>query len=179
MIDETKIRRAGVLGALVLCTVMWAACSGGRAATDTTGDDTERPTYTLADFEDFDPTPYVDEPIIRTATVEHDVPRELMQGQAGAGVEQLVQGYRIQIQQSLNKEEAFQAEADVLAWWASLPQEERPVSDLSVYVTYHQPYYRVRVGDFTDREAADRLLALIKQRFPSAFVAPDVVTVLR
>lgn len=160
------------------------ACSAGRSATDTgqTGPDAGEAGLELSDFEDFDPTPYAESPPETVTTIEHDVPDRLLRGQADQGVEQLVQGYRIQIFQTLDKEQAFLREEEVENWWASLSETERPrglPDTLPVYVRYHQPYYRVRVGDFTSRSAAEAVLARLAKRFPGAFIAPDLVTVVR
>lgn len=40
-----------------------------------------------------------------------------------------------------------------------------------VYLTYDSPYYKVRIGDFTSRAEADRLLKIANQKgFPDAWV---------
>ncbi len=179
-----KRTRYVLLGLWIGAAVTMSACSGSRSASgpEPSKTDTAAEEIRLSDYEDFDAEAYRARPPERTASVEHDVPAELLGGRVEQGTEQLVQGYRIQIYQSLDKEDAFERENEVLAWWEMVPEEERPAglgSDLPVYVRYHQPYYRVRIGDFTSREAAEEALALIVRRFPGAFVAPDMVRVVR
>lgn len=136
-------------------------------------------------YEDFDVTAYVDPPPVVTANVDHDVPPELMTGTVESGSRKLVtiQGFRIQVHSSLDKEGAVAAEERAKAWWRTIRPEEKPASlkraDLPVYLKYAQPYYRVRVGNFATREDAEVALQLIQQRFPRAFIAVDRVTVLQ
>ncbi len=183
---ERKMKRTRyvLLGLWIGAAVSMSACSGSRSAAgpEPSSADTATEEIRLSDYEDFDVEAYRDRPPERTVSVEHDVPAQLLGGRVEQGVEQLVQGYRIQIYQSLDKEDAFERENEVLAWWDTVPEEERPAglgADLPVYVRYHQPYYRVRIGDFTSREAAEEVLALIMSRFPGAFVAPDMVRLVR
>ncbi len=43
-----------------------------------------------------------------------------------------------------------------------------------VYVVYHAPYYKIRVGNFVDRFAAGEMLErLRRQGFPDAWIVPD------
>jgi hypothetical protein len=44
-----------------------------------------------------------------------------------------------------------------------------PDSTISAYITFKEPYYRVRVGDFRTRLDAERFLQLIKPSYPNAF----------
>ncbi len=176
---------ARVLPVLGLMTAMLlGACSGSRSATgpEASPSDTPDETVRLADYEEFDVEAYPDRPPERTVSVAHDVPPALLGGQLDQGAERLVRGYRIQVFQSLDKEEAFEVESEILAWWQAISEEERPSAlgtVLPVYVRFHQPYYQVRIGDFTSREEAEEVLSLIASRFPGAFIAPDMVHVSR
>lgn len=50
------------------------------------------------------------------------------------------------------------------------------ISDAQVYIVYHPPYYKIRVGDFIDRFAAGEMLDLLRRRgFPDAWIVPDRV----
>ncbi len=46
---------------------------------------------------------------------------------------------------------------------------------IPVYLSYGQPYYRLRVGDFRTRVEAEKCLRMIKGRFTNAFVTADVI----
>ena len=45
--------------------------------------------------------------------------------------------------------------------------------DQSVYVTFKEPYYRVRVGDFRTRMEAEGLLERIRKDYPNAFAIQE------
>ncbi len=44
-----------------------------------------------------------------------------------------------------------------------------------VYLTFDEPYYRVRVGDFRTRLEAEKFLKEISRRYPGAWVIQDYV----
>lgn len=167
---------------VALCAALFglSACATSRGTTDEPVDlPTPREEVTWASIEDFDPEPYrvaAPEP----TTVEHDVPEALMENRADRDVVRSVQGYRIQVFSTLDKNEALEREIAAKDWWAGV--ENPPASigaTLPVYVLYRQPYYRVRLGNFGSRAAAERALAFVQQRFPEAFLTPDTVTIQR
>lgn len=43
------------------------------------------------------------------------------------------------------------------------------------YLTYNEPYFKVRVGDYTTRLEAYKALESIKLSFPGAYIVPDKV----
>ena len=47
--------------------------------------------------------------------------------------------------------------------------------EIPVYLSYEQPYYRLRVGDFRNRVEAEKYLRLIKPRFGLAFVTAEEI----
>lgn len=47
--------------------------------------------------------------------------------------------------------------------------------DMEVYITFREPYYRVRVGDFLSRMDAEGFLNEIKNDYPNAFAIKDNV----
>jgi septal ring-binding cell division protein DamX len=138
----------------------------------------------LAQYEDFDPAPYREE-VPSTGeeeSVEHDVPERLLSGTAAEGVEQTVQGFRVQVLSSKDQSAAENAATEAQQWWrenaGSAPEGLFSDEDgLPVYTVYRQPYYRVRVGNFTDRAEAERALQFLQQRYGDAFIARSEVTV--
>jgi hypothetical protein len=175
----------GRRAALLALAVVMAGCSGPSRTIAEEEKDLRYYIDHIDEYEDFDEASYVDPPPVATDEIEHDVPEMLMTGAAvsDARVLETVQGFRIQIHSSLDKEGAVSAEERAKAWWSSIPSEERPVSmqdeELPVYLKFVQPYYRVRVGNFATREEAQIALELIVNRFPRAFIAIDTVTVWR
>jgi hypothetical protein len=45
------------------------------------------------------------------------------------------------------------------------------------YMSYNSPYYKIKIGDFTDKKIAQKELKSVVTNFPSAFISPDMVTV--
>lgn len=169
---------------LLASLVLLGACAGSRDARGPAepADELPTPEVRMSDFEDFDPSIYRERPPDVAVTVEHDVPDDLMQGTADTGVRSTVQGYRIQVYSTLDKNTAVDQEEDVKAWWRERRNSAPPGlfgDDLDVNVVYIQPYYRVRLGNFTSRSAADRARSFVTQRFPDAFIVPDTVTITR
>ena len=170
----------------VLALMLWGGCKSSEPPPEP--DPEPLPQINLAAFEDFDVAAYRDAPPVR-AEVEHDVPESLMDGRAAAssgGVTRTVQGYRIQLYSSQDKALADRRMDEAAAWWNAQRRqgtlEDVYPGDLSrvpVYLVFRQPYYRVRFGDFATRAEAQRILRLLADQFPDAFIAPDTVTITR
>ena len=75
-------------------------------------------------------------------------------------------GYRIHIFMEIGNEALKHAE-DVKK------QFERAFPDIPIYLTYAEPYFRLRAGDFRNRVEAEKCLRRIKPRFKEAFVTAD------
>lgn len=54
-------------------------------------------------------------------------------------------------------------------------QFERAFPDIPIYLTYAEPYFRLRAGDFRNRVEAEKCLRRIKPRFKEAFVTADMI----
>lgn len=52
---------------------------------------------------------------------------------------------------------------------------EEAYPDIPIYLSYDQPYYRLRVGDFRNRVEAEKCLRLIKPNYTEAFVTADLI----
>lgn len=165
----------------VLLTVILAACSGPRETVDREeADELPTPAVEMSDYEDFDPAPYREADVGPVEDVEHDVPDALMDGRADEGVTASVRGYRVQVYLSLNRDEAITQEEAAKSWLSANSEAAPPgVDSLPVYRVYVQPYYRVRLGNFRSREAAERARAFLAQRFPDASIVPDTVEITR
>lgn len=172
---------------LLVLVLLLSACAGSREATPEPEPaplpEPAEPAFPpVEDFEDFDPSPYRDGPPGGALTIEHDVPARLMAGRAAAGTARTVQGFRIQIANVPDKDEADAQVEAAIRWYAEQREAGRTSGLFSpgaapVYTVYRQPYYRVRIGNFATRAAADRALAAVAARFPGALVVPDTVTV--
>lgn len=47
--------------------------------------------------------------------------------------------------------------------------------ELPIYLSYEQPYYRLRVGDFRNRVEAEKYLRILKPHYSLAFVTADII----
>ncbi len=78
------------------------------------------------------------------------------------------QGYRIEIffSSDLNaRQRAQKIKSDFLS---SFPEH-------NVYISYVSPDFKVRIGDFRNKNDALRVMKEIQGRFPRAFVVPDTI----
>ena len=78
------------------------------------------------------------------------------------------QGYRIQIlKASGNDALALTEEAKA--------KFMKKYAGATVYLTFDEPYYRVRVGDFRTRLEAEKFLKRINRKYPGAWVIQDYI----
>ncbi len=170
---------------VIAALLFLSACSGSRGS----GDDAnplpvpEDP-INMADYEDFDSSPYEDVPPAPAGPVEHDVPESLLEGKVSSQpARRNGAGYRIQISSSQDKRTSDRQVEQAVAWWRELVRagdlDDIYIDDPSpppVYQDFRQPYYRVRVGNFASRAEAMEMLRMTERRFPRAFIVPDKVT---
>jgi hypothetical protein len=79
----------------------------------------------------------------------------------------LVDGFTIQVYSGLKREEALNVKKQMTT---SLPEVESEVQ-------YVQPNFRVRVGKYFDRYAAQKDYQVIKRHFPNAIILPERVPI--
>ena len=78
-----------------------------------------------------------------------------------------ISGFRIQMYVGNVRQEADNAKSYVYQLFP----------ELNPYVTYSQPSYRVKVGDFMYRADAEEYLAQVRQQYPSAVILPERVEI--
>lgn len=81
------------------------------------------------------------------------------------------QGFRIQILSTRDVSLADTTQAEFENWALDHFEDYVPHS----YIHYRQPYYRVRIGDFHDRERAIEMSRLVQMRYPEAWIVYDRV----
>ena len=81
-------------------------------------------------------------------------------------------GYRIHIFMEIGNEALKHAEAMKRNFEAAFP-------DIPIYLTYAEPYFRLRAGDFRNRVEAEKCLRRIKPQFREAFVTSDIIYQLK
>ncbi len=74
-----------------------------------------------------------------------------------------VDGYVILVYSGDSREEANQARSKMYEFF----------SELEPKVSYHQPYFRVKAGKFTDRLKANRIHQQVVKEFPRALLIPE------
>ncbi|MGQ9863367.1 MAG: SPOR domain-containing protein [Bacteroidia bacterium] len=77
----------------------------------------------------------------------------------------LISGFRLQVFSSTRRAQADSVKFYLLETYPSMP----------VYFMYEVPLYKIRVGDFLDRQQAQQQLELLRLEFPSAFIVPDQI----
>jgi hypothetical protein len=104
------------------------------------------------------------------ASLEQDIPekflREVVLDEGGAD---RYAGFRVQIISTRDVALADSTRDDFRAWAA----DHISGYDVEAYVYFRQPYYRVRAGDFRNRNKAIEFSRLLKDRYPEAWVVHD------
>jgi hypothetical protein len=136
----------------------------------------------VAEYETFDVSTYPVSPPDQTVEVTHQAPARLMQSRASEGVQQTVEGFRVQVFSAQEQEAARDFREKVRQWWESA-REEAPGDvfreEPPIVIEYSQPYYRVRIGAFAEQEEASEALEFVNDEFSGAFVARSTVTVVQ
>ncbi len=174
---------------ILICLLLSAAgCStpGPPSLVDTIPQkDVDEVPIDWTEYENFNPEAYREPSRNPSPMIQHDVPEVLLSTEVPFfNPPEGQSGFRVEILSTLNKQEADQVVEDALAWWrdfvednslhALYPQIE---SEPPVYQDFRAPYYRVRIGNFINRDDAERLLEVIEKSYPSAFIAPDMVII--
>jgi Sporulation related domain. len=75
-------------------------------------------------------------------------------------------GYRINIFMEIGNDAVAHADSIRADFESSFPE-------IPIYLSYGQPYYRLRVGDFRNRVEAEKYLRIIKPIYKESFVTAD------
>lgn len=104
------------------------------------------------------------------ANIDHDLPeiftREIS---IDKNTTDRFAGFRVQILSTRDVVQADTVRDNFMAWADSTIEGYEP----NAYVHFRQPYYRVRTGDFQEREKAIEFSRLIKQKYPDAWIVHD------
>lgn len=103
-------------------------------------------------------------------TQHHDMPSAFLKEQADdTDTSNPYTGYRVQIISTRNVELADSVKIDFSVWADSTIKGYTAQS----YVFFNQPYYKVHVGDFQERNRANHFSQLVKNKYPEAWVVHD------
>ena len=75
------------------------------------------------------------------------------------------EGFRVQILATTMRDKAYDAQKD-FRWKYGAHQ---------TYLTFKSPYFKLRVGDFTDKLEAYRFLQTVKSKYPGSFLVNETV----
>ncbi|NGM61034.1 SPOR domain-containing protein [Sphingobacterium sp. SGG-5] len=76
-------------------------------------------------------------------------------------------GFRVQIYSGNNRNEAYAVQS----------RFKSEYGDIDSYVTYDEPNYRVKVGDFTGRAAANNFMRELRSQYSNVFVFQEDIWV--
>lgn len=79
-----------------------------------------------------------------------------------------IDGYRIQITAYSGNNSRNRAEAERASFKANFP-------GISVYLSYSEPYFKVRVGNYLTRLEAYKDLKRIQLTYPNAYIVPEKI----
>ena len=77
-------------------------------------------------------------------------------------------GYRVHVFMEIGNDALQHAEQ-------TKKQFEQAFPDIPIYLTYSEPYFRLRAGNFRNRVEAEQCLRRIKPMFKEAFVTADMI----
>ena len=78
----------------------------------------------------------------------------------------LYKGYRIQILSTTNRDQANKVKSEVLSKF----------TDQKAYLTYNSPYFKVRIGNFINRDDAEKFRQQLSKIYPQGvYVVEDAV----
>lgn len=78
-------------------------------------------------------------------------------------------GFRVQLLSTRSVVEADSTKDNFRAWADENIKGYSP----EAYVTFRQPYYKVRVGDFRNQQKANNFSRMLKNEYPAAWVVHD------
>jgi hypothetical protein len=83
------------------------------------------------------------------------------------GVIRSGQGYRVQIYQGPDRAKANETRLEFM----------KKYPNIRSYLTYSSPIYKVKIGDFVDKEAAVKLMNILRHTFSPTAVVRDIVEI--
>ena len=78
---------------------------------------------------------------------------------------QTMAGYRIQVYFGGNRQKASEVKLEFSSKYPDVP----------AYLSYQQPNYKIRVGDFLNRFEAQKFMKQLDGLYPTLFIVPDEV----
>ena len=106
-------------------------------------------------------------------TQQHDIPEAfLKKDTTDNSYSNPFDGFRIQVLSTRDINLADSVSTEFRLWADSTFANYVPTA----YVFFRQPYYKVHIGDFQDRQRANTLSRIIKRKYPDAWVVHDRIS---
>jgi len=83
------------------------------------------------------------------------------------GIKTTAPGFRVQVYSGADRSQAYAEQA----------RFKRIFPNIETYISYEEPNYRVKVGDFTSRSEAQELMNALKKNFTSVFLFSETINV--
>ncbi|MCX7863047.1 MAG: SPOR domain-containing protein [Bacteroidales bacterium] len=99
------------------------------------------------------------------ADIETIIDKHISVNQKAKGIP----GYRIQVYFGSGNDAKNQANKIRTELRNAFPSFE-------AYLTYEEPFFKVKIGDFRNKVEAYKLFKIIQQSYPSAFIVEDIVS---
>jgi len=113
-------------------------------------------------------------PADRFATMRNQIPDMFQLPEADTREVESNIGFRIQLLTTQDIAEADSMSLEYYDWageFEEMPFDRTP----EAYVSFRQPSYRLRIGDFTRRADANLYLSIVRVHFPGAWVVMDTI----
>jgi hypothetical protein len=105
--------------------------------------------------------------ILQQKRIEYETEPEHESIERKSGTKGTVLGFRVQIYTGPSRSDAYAAQSKF----------QRMYSDINTYVSYTQPNYRVKVGDFRSRSEAQAIMRELRKDFTAVFLFTEQVNV--
>lgn len=109
--------------------------------------------------------------IVKSTLIDSLIARRiaLNKGVSNNGTPIVVYGYRIQVFFGTDRKEAYNEQARFKSLYP----------ELNTYLSYTQPNYRVKVGDFRTRAEAQKLMNELRAEFPTLFIFSERINPIK
>lgn len=108
--------------------------------------------------------------IVKDPGIDSLIARRLELKREEAGTTRVTaEGYRVQIFSGNDREKAYREQAKFKSQYPSL----------NTYISYTQPNYKIRVGDFRTRLEAEKFMNQIRDSYPTRFIFQERINFSR
>jgi hypothetical protein len=109
--------------------------------------------------------------VVKDALIDSLIARRITLNKLASsnGTPILVTGYRVQVFFGTNRKEAYNEQTRFKSIYP----------ELNTYLSYTQPNYRVKVGDFRTRAEAQKLMTELRSEFPTLFIFNELINPIK